>query len=302
MNITPCDLHYFLAIAKHKQLVKAAEICNVTQPALTKAVHRLEAECGLKLLKRDGRGIQLTEEGARFKTVAESLYKTYQDAKRTAADIRAQESGLLRLGTTDASPSSLVASTLSMLLRQRPGLRATLKFGRSDQLASAVLEGQLDVAIVPVHGAPPAGCDSIRVGEDPHLPVMSVRHPLAARFVLTPAELMPYGWIQGGQHSAAFQDLSALFARYELPAPTLAVEVDYATEAMLSLLRASDMLSLIPRSLFRGANQHDLFLVPIPDFRIDQTVLCLTRSGAEKSPLTKAFCDLLIAQTEVLGK
>jgi DNA-binding transcriptional LysR family regulator len=298
MDITPRDVNYFLAVARHGRLAKAAEACHVTQPALTKAIQRMEAECGLTLFERDARGTRLTAEGERFREVAESLNKSYEEAMRVAADVRAQQSGLLRVGTTDTTRGGLVAGTLSVLLRQRPGLRANLLIGRSDQLVHAVLEGQLDVAVAPIYGAPPAGCDHVKVGEDPHLPVMSAKHPLARRAPLAPTDLMPYGWIHGAKDSAAFRSLSALFASFQLPAPTVTVEVEYASEAVLSLVRTSDMLAMIPRSLYRAADQHGLHLISIPEFHIDRTVLCLTRSGAERSPLTTAFCELLMAQTE----
>jgi len=298
MDITPRDVTYFLAVAKHGRLAKAAEACHVTQPAITKAIQRLEAECGLTLFERDARGTRLTAEGERFREVAESLARSYEEAMRVAANVRAQQSGLLRLGTTDSTRAGLVPLTLSALLRQRPGLRATLQIGQSDLLVRAIVEGHLDIAVVPTYGPPPEGCDHVNVGADPHLPVMSAKHPLAGRSRLVPADLMPYSWINTAQDKTGFQSLSALFARYRLPAPTVAVEIEYASEAVLSLVRTSDLLAMIPRSLFRETDRLDLHQVAIPEFFIDRSVMCLTRSGVERSPLTAAFCDLLMLQAE----
>ncbi|SFQ37144.1 LysR family transcriptional regulator [Variovorax sp. 770b2] len=298
MDITPRDVNYFLAVVEHGRLAKAAEACHVTQPALTKAIQRLEAECGLILFERDARGMRLTAEGERFKEVAQLLGRRYENAIQVAANVRAQQSGLLRLGSTDATRASIVPSTLSALLRQRPGLRATLQIRRSDQLALAVVQGQLDVAVIPTYGAAPEGCDHVKIGQDPHLPVMSARHPLAGRSRLAPADLMPYRWINGAHDSAGFQNLGALFARHQLPAPIVAVEVEYASESVLSLVRNSDMLAMIPRSFFRATDQLDFRVVPIPDFHIDRSVLCITRAGMERSPLTAAFCDLLLQQAQ----
>jgi DNA-binding transcriptional LysR family regulator len=298
MNITPRDVNYFLAVARHGRLGPAAKACGVTQPALTKAILRLEAECGLVLFERDARGMQLTPEGRRFNEVAEQLGKTYEEVLRVAADARAEQSGRLRLGSTDTTRVGLVSLVLSALVRQRPGLRATLQIGRSDQLARAVADGHLDAAVIPSYGEPPEGCDHVEVGEDPHLPVMSTMHPLARHSRLAPSDLMPFNWIHGARSSAGYQSLKALFARFELPAPTVAVEVEYASETVLSLVRASEMLAMVPRSLYRAADQHGLQLISIPEFHIDRSVLCLTRSGTECSPLTKAFCDLLMVQTK----
>lgn len=293
MNLTPRDVDYFLAVAKHGRLSDAAKACGVTQPTLTKAIQRLESACALVFFERDARGMHLTAEGRRFHEVAEQLGQSYDEAARTAADLRAQQSGLLRLGTTDGTRTALVPVVLAALLRQRPGLRAVLKIGQSDQLVQAVLEGHLDVVVVPAYGALPAGCDHLKVGEDPLLPVMSVKHPLAKRSQLEPTDLTPYHWIGPARNSAGHKSLCDLCARLQLPEPTLAVEIEYASEAVLSLVQSTTLLAMIPRSLYRTTDQHDLRLISIPEFSIDRTVHWVRRSGTGPSPLTQAFCDLL---------
>ena len=55
------DLKYFVAIAEEEHLGKAAEKLFKTQPALTKAVDRLEEQLGAELFERVGRGIRLTD-------------------------------------------------------------------------------------------------------------------------------------------------------------------------------------------------------------------------------------------------
>lgn len=299
MNITPRDVNYFLAVAHHGRLAPAAEACHVTQPALTKAIQRLEAGCGLILFERDARGTRLTAEGARFREVAESLSRSYENALRVAANVRAQQAGLLRVGCTDVTRASLVPATLAALLQRRPGLRATFEIGRSDQLAAAVRDGRLDVAVVPTYGEAPMGCDCLRVGDDPHLPVMSAKHPLAHRERLTPRDLTPFGWIHAAQDSAGVRSLNSLFARFQLPPPTITVEFEYMTEAALALLRESNLLAMIPCSFHRVTDQHGLRLLDIPDFKVNRPVYCLTRSGTEPSPLTQAFCDLVAIQTQI---
>ena len=58
------QIRYGLAAAQHLNFTKAAQDCNVTQPALTKGVKALEAELGTDLFSREGRRILLTEFGA----------------------------------------------------------------------------------------------------------------------------------------------------------------------------------------------------------------------------------------------
>lgn len=297
MNLTPRDVNYFLAVVQYGRLAAAAEACHVTQPALTKAIQRLEAECGLRLFERDARGTHLTAEGARFKEVAESLSRSYENALRVAADVRARQSGLLRVGFTDATRASLAPPTLAALLRQRPGLRATFQIGHADQLVQAVKDGSLDVAVVPTFGEVPEGCDGIEVGKDPHLPVMSARHPLARRAQLAPSDLVPYGWIHSAPNSAAVRSLRALFAKHLLPPPIVMVECEFPSEATLALVRDSELLAMVPRSLYRSTNQHGLHVAEVRGLEVECAVSCLTRADAQRTPLTQAFRELIRQQT-----
>ena len=57
------QLQLFLATAERLNLSHAAEAMNITQPGLSKSMHRLQRELGTKLYSRRGRGIELTEFG-----------------------------------------------------------------------------------------------------------------------------------------------------------------------------------------------------------------------------------------------
>jgi DNA-binding transcriptional LysR family regulator len=58
-------LKYFVATAESKNFTKAAEICNVTQPALSRKIRKLEEEYGLRLIERSTHSVELTKAGER---------------------------------------------------------------------------------------------------------------------------------------------------------------------------------------------------------------------------------------------
>ncbi len=60
------QVRYFLAAAKALSFTRAAELCHVSQPALTTAIKKLEAQLGSPLFHREGRQIALTEFGRRM--------------------------------------------------------------------------------------------------------------------------------------------------------------------------------------------------------------------------------------------
>jgi len=68
---------YFLAVCNHKTLSTAAEELNITQPALTNAIHKLEDYLGVELFVRHRRGIYLSEDGTKLYPLAKTLIEDY---------------------------------------------------------------------------------------------------------------------------------------------------------------------------------------------------------------------------------
>src|SRR5690606_37595565 len=159
MALTFRDVGYFLAVAKAGLLATAAAECEISQPALTKAIRRVEAEFGLELFERSARGMRLTAAGLRFLEQAQRMYVEYSDTVLLADEMRAQRAGLMRIGATDTTARNRVMPALASLLRKRPALRVRLRFGRSDTLMREVISGDLDVAVVPVYEGQSPECD-----------------------------------------------------------------------------------------------------------------------------------------------
>src|SRR6218665_2377363 len=138
---------YFLALAKPGLLSAAPDELGVTQSALTKAVQRVEAEFDLPLFERSARGRALTSAGQRMLGEAHRLRADYAALVLLANEMRARQSGLLRVGVTDTTAGNRVALALGSLLAQRPGLRVHLRVDRTDALGALLHESGLDLAV-----------------------------------------------------------------------------------------------------------------------------------------------------------
>lgn len=288
MNISLRDISYFLAVAGTARLSQAAEVCGVTQPAISKAMRRLEGEVGLKLLERHARGTRLTAAGQQFLPMAENLHAGDRDAQRLASEIRARGAGLLRIGVTDATRTGLLAPALGELIEQRAGLRVQLRIGRSDQLARAVQAGELDLAIVPAYSDTTFSCDHTVIGRDPLLPVARAAHPLARLTRLDLKDLQPFSWLLASSTSPPYRLLNSLYRRHGLPAPTVVVETEYASEIDMTLLRCTNLLALVPRSMMRLSEQSDLRILPLSELNLEREVVILTRTGVA-TPLMRTL-------------
>lgn len=290
MNISLRDISYFLAVAGTARLSQAAELCEVTQPAISKAMRRLEDEIGLKLLERHARGTRLTAAGQQFLPMAQNLHAGDLDAQRLVGELRARGAGLLRIGVTNATRTGLLAPILGELIQQRAGLRVQLRIGRSDQLAKAVQAGELDLALVPAYSDTTFSCENTVIGRDPLLPVVRAAHPLARLTHPNLRDLQPFFWLLASSTSTPYRLLNSLYRRHSLPAPIVVVETDYASEIDLTLLRSTNLLALVPQSMMSLSEQSDLHIIPLSELKLEREVVMLTRTGVA-TPLMQTLSE-----------
>src|ERR1700691_705875 len=101
MGRTLMEMHqvrYFLAAAKALSFTRAAEICHVSQPALTTAIKKLEAQLGSPLFHREGRHIALTGFGRRIAPDRRQIVEQAQAAETVANDFRLLNRVPVRVG------------------------------------------------------------------------------------------------------------------------------------------------------------------------------------------------------------
>src|SRR6266699_1397486 len=75
------QVRYFLAVARTLNFTRAAEECNVTQPALTRAIKQLEDELGGELIRREGRNSHLTDLGNKMRPMLQQCFDSAIGAK-----------------------------------------------------------------------------------------------------------------------------------------------------------------------------------------------------------------------------
>jgi DNA-binding transcriptional LysR family regulator len=134
-------IRYFLAVGETLNLTKAAERCNVTQPALTRAIKALENELGGELLRRERALSHLTELGQRMLPMLRNCYETALAAKSVAASIKRREAAPLTVAISHSVPLGRFERLLLELARALPGLQLTLHRGSSREVAEALRLG-----------------------------------------------------------------------------------------------------------------------------------------------------------------
>ncbi len=145
MKLKP--LNYFKAVYEQGSISAASEVLFIAQPPLSKALHQLEEEWGVKLFDRSSRGMTPTEAGI-------YLYRRAGDLLQLAADIDEEmqafgegERGVVRIGTVSMGIPK-VAEVMQRLKLEHPQLNFSLHQGDTGYLEELVELRRIDIALV----------------------------------------------------------------------------------------------------------------------------------------------------------
>jgi DNA-binding transcriptional LysR family regulator len=138
----------FLRVAEVGSLSKAATALVMPQSMVSRAITHLERQCGERLFERTGRGVTLTEFGARLLPQVAQLAT---DAEALSEDIRGargQIMGEVRVGLLPTAVARYCGPLITQVRARMPGVRLHLVEGASAQLEEHLREGRLDMAVV----------------------------------------------------------------------------------------------------------------------------------------------------------
>ena len=142
------EIRYFLAVSKTCNFTKAAELCNVTQPALTRAVQKMEEEIGGLLFSRERGNIHLTDLGRLLEPQFAQMTANAEAAKTTARRFLRLEGAQLTLGVMCTVGPLRFAGFLNAFRTTHPGIELTLIENVPGRLSEMLLDGELDIALM----------------------------------------------------------------------------------------------------------------------------------------------------------
>src|SRR3954466_10859313 len=119
-------LRYFVAVAEELNFTRAAEKLRLAQPSLTRQIHNLEEELGVRLLDRTRNQVSLTEEGRRFLIDAQRLVALSLESVKAMQRFSRGESGQLNLGYLFKFNFDLLPATLNSFYQSFPEISVNL--------------------------------------------------------------------------------------------------------------------------------------------------------------------------------
>jgi DNA-binding transcriptional LysR family regulator len=146
--LTLQQLEYFLAAYRHGSFSGAAEELHLAQPSLSEQVRRLEAELGVKLFARVGRGLAATEAGETLRPHAERTLAAAEAARESVVDVRELRGGIATFGTWGTARYHSSTDIVAEFRRRHPEVRVRLIGQNSFEVVKAVRTGEIEAGMV----------------------------------------------------------------------------------------------------------------------------------------------------------
>lgn len=142
------QIRYFLAVCDTLNFTRAAETCHVTQPALTRAIQKLEEELGGLLFRRERSHTHLTDLGRLMRPHLERVLNEADAAKSTATGFLKLDNAPLNLGVMWTVGATRFVGFLMAFQQKHPGIEIAVDEGMPKRLTGLLESGAIDVAVM----------------------------------------------------------------------------------------------------------------------------------------------------------
>ncbi len=142
------QLHYFVKVAKKEHVTQAAEELHVAQSAVSRQIHQLEEELGVKLFVQKGRNVQLTPAGHLFMKRAEAILSDLERAVVEIHEFLDPERGEVRVGFPHSLGMSLIPQVVAAFRKLYPNVRFRFRQGMYPSLIRDLVHGDIDLAFI----------------------------------------------------------------------------------------------------------------------------------------------------------
>jgi DNA-binding transcriptional LysR family regulator len=142
------QLRAFHEAAKTQNFSAAARNLHVTQPAITAHIRALEESLGVKLFRKRGRRVVLSDTGALLFRYSHEVFELERKLEQAVEEVRSLELGLLRIGTSKTYAQRLMPPLMTRFHAAFPRVRMVLDEGSSAEMCRSLLDLKNELAVI----------------------------------------------------------------------------------------------------------------------------------------------------------
>ncbi len=280
------QLEVVVAVAREKSFSRAAESLHRTQPAVSQAIRRLEAELGEPLFDRSSKDGTLTAAGRVLFEFAQQMLNLRHHAHTALKELKDLHRGKLTLSANEYTVMYLLP-LVPVFRARHPHIKIEVKRSLASRIASEVLGRETEIGIVsfkpndPTVAAMPVLMDELAL-------IVAPDHPLAEKTNVSVRELGAESFIAHNVPSPYRERVISTFQKYKTP---LNISMELPTlEAIKRFVERGMGVALVPRltaqaELARG----QLAALTVREMKLERRLHLIYRKGATLSHAARAF-------------
>lgn len=292
-------LRHFVVTADTGNMLKAAEVLNISQSGLSRSVGALENMLGLPLFERSAKGVELTAFGRRFYPHARLMMNEYNRSMDELKTFQNLKGGSLKVGINKSFSYFLIPGVIAELVRRWPDIHVDIISGNYAALVDDLTHGNIDIGFsLFTPASKKEHLDYEQLFEIRTKVFARAGHPLRDLATIGAEQVASADWglINGSSAQAAFE---AFFMNHELPPPQIALQCS-SVALLASVVAQSDLLTMLPEEFVE--RRRELPIEPLGDFSFGLAqVGLIRRKGSFDSPIAERLSRLLRRETAALG-
>lgn len=284
------SLKVFLSVANEKSFSRAAEKMLRTQPAISLAVQRLEAELEEKLIDRSAKELMLTDAGKVVLEFARRFENLESDMYNALAELRDNSSGRLTIGANE-STSLYLLNHIEQYRSQYPKVKVQVRRSLSSKIPAQLLDGDLELGLISFDPGDERIVSTV-IYTDRLVFVVSPEHRLAAREEVSISELGMETFIAHNVLSPYREIVLREFQRHRVP---LNMDVEMPTvETIRRLVQRNEGVAFLPKMCVEPEIEAGMLKeVRVKELNVERKIRLVYPARRALSHAAKAFLELV---------
>ena len=296
------DLRVLMSVIQAGSMGKAAKRLATSQPAISRSIAELESALGVRLLDRTSQGIEPTEYGRALLRRGISVFDELAQGIKDIRFLADPTAGELRIAGSIAIAAGFVSTVINRLYQRFPGLSFQVLSTDTATASRALLDRQVDVAVVHViEPLPEEQLDAEPLLQDPHVVVTGTQNPLLRRRGLKLRDLMDEPWSLPISDSPYGSVVLEAFRAQGLQVPRTAVLSTLPVRS--AMLSTGRFLSMVPRVVLQFPTERQAFRalkIELPT--TSRPLAILTLKNRTLNPVAQLFIEWVRQTAKPLSK
>jgi LysR family transcriptional regulator, transcriptional activator of the cysJI operon len=291
-------LKVFCCVAKNLSYTKAAEELHITQPAITKHIHELEAQYKVRLFERMGNKIMMTHAGKVLLKHSVEILHEYSKLDFVMNLLHGTHSGNLRIGASTTIAQYVLPPLLAKFISKFPEIHISLVSGNSDEIESELINHHIDLGLIEGDKRLP-NLKYTHLMDDELVAITSAKSIYAKKDEMTLEELTKIPLVLRENGSGTLSVFYTALEQHSIKPSDLNVQMQMGSSESIKLfLEHADAISIISfRCVTRELVDGGFKIIELPEMEMKRELDFMQLQGDEEG-LPSLLMQFALHETE----